>query len=74
MPMAIQKAKTANRERELERIVDDWLDKTRDEREEKLAEEIEEQLRQRFEEGLPEELERAEEQLCATSARTSSRN
>ena len=47
--MAIQKAKTADRERELERIVDDWLDETRDERVEKLADEIEEQLRQRFE-------------------------
>ena len=43
MPMAIQKAKTADRERELERIVDDWLDKTRDEREEKLAEETTEE-------------------------------
>jgi len=43
MLMAIQKAKTADRERELERIVDDWLDKTRDEREEKLAEETTEE-------------------------------
>jgi hypothetical protein len=43
MPMAIQKAKTADRERELERIVDDWLDKNRDEREEKLAEETTEE-------------------------------
>jgi hypothetical protein len=56
MPIAIQKAKTADRERELEHIVDDWLDKTRDERGGEMAEEIEEQLRQRFEDGLPEEL------------------
>ena len=69
MPMAIQKAKTADRERELERIVDDWLDKTRDEREEKLAEEIEEQLRQRFEDGLRKSLS-VRKSNCATSART----
>ena len=64
MPMAIQKAKTADRERELERIVDDWLDETRDEREEKLA-------------GLSTVCRMslsARKSNCATSSRTSSRN
>ena len=49
MPMAIQKAKTADRERELERIVDDWLDKNRDEREEQLAERKLEEMIERLE-------------------------
>jgi hypothetical protein len=34
--MATQKAKTAEREEELERMVDDWLYKTRNAGEEKL--------------------------------------